>query len=460
MVDDTIAAISTPLGEGGIGIIRISGAEAINIAKKIFKPVKNINWVEESYRLVYGFIHSPEDGLIIDEVLIAIMQAPYTYTREDVIEINCHGGAIPLRKTMEVVLNMGARLAEPGEFSKRAFLNGRLDLAQAESIIDIIRAGTEDALRLAVGQLSGGLSKKYEEIQNELLQITALIEANIDFPEDEVDEYNLEEIHLRVTEIAKKINELIKGAETGKVYREGVRTVIAGKPNVGKSSLLNVLLKENRAIVTEIPGTTRDIIEEILNVGGVPLKIIDTAGIRNTEDVIEKIGVQRTRENIEKADLVILVFDASVDLNLEDKEIIELVKNIRGIKVLNKIDLDEDESKIELISNILPEWPLVKISALEEKGIQKLEKQIVDLVTGGHIIPKDGTMVTNVRHKHLLKKSMQHLIDVQNAVEQKMPLDLIAIDVRGAWEAVGEITGTVSTENILDKIFDEFCIGK
>lgn len=460
MLDDTIAAISTPLGEGGIGIVRISGPAAVEIAQKIFRPAKKNNWQKQTFRLVYGHIYDPGDGQIIDEVLLGIMRAPHTYTREDVVEINCHGGALPLRKTLELVLNAGARPAEPGEFSKRAFLNGRLDLAQAESIIDVIRARTGDALRLAVGQLSGGLSKKYASIQEELLAMTALIEANIDFPEDEVEEYNLDEIYSRAGKMAGEIQKLIDGAETGKVYREGVRTVIAGKPNVGKSSLLNVLLREKRAIVTDIPGTTRDIIEEILNIGGVPLKIIDTAGIRDTEDIIEKIGVQKTRESIQGADLVILVIDASREISDEDREIIELVKDKRGIKVMNKIDIADNGENTRYIDAVLPEWPLVRVSATQEKGIDKLEKEIVDLVTGGRIIPADGAMVTNVRHKLLLKKALDHLKEVRAAVENRVPLDLIAIDVRSAWEAVGEITGTVTTENIIDKIFADFCIGK
>jgi len=339
MIGDTIAAISTPLGEGGIGIVRISGPEAIDITNKIFRTDKNANWHKQSFKLIYGYIYNPENEIIIDEVLVGVMRAPYSYTKEDVVEINCHGGALPLRKALELVLEMGARLAEPGEFTKRAFLNGRLDLIQAESIIDIIRANTDDAMRLAIGQLSGGLSEKISEIQQQLLQITALIEANIDFPEEDVDEYNLEDIEQHVGQIVHEINKLLENAETGKVYREGVQTIIIGKPNVGKSSLLNVLLKENRAIVTDIPGTTRDLIEEIVNIGGVPLKIIDTAGIRETEDVIEKIGVQKTRESIDAADFIIMVFDARDGISNADIEIIKMIQPKKGVKVLNKIDI-------------------------------------------------------------------------------------------------------------------------
>lgn len=462
MIGDTIAAISTPPGEGGIGIVRISGPEAIDITVKIFKAAKNKNWHKQNFKLTYGYIYDFDNKQIIDEVLVSIMRAPFSYTKEDVVEINCHGGVLPLRNTLELVLKKGARLAEPGEFTKRAYLNGRLDLIQAESIIDIIRATTNDSIRLAFGQLSGGLSKKINEIQQQLLSITALIEANIDFPEEDVDMYNLDEIKQRVEYIIQEINNLLDNAETGRIYREGLRTVIIGKPNVGKSSLLNVLLKINRAIVTDIPGTTRDIIEEVINIGGVPIKIIDTAGIRETEDIIEMIGVQKTKESIDTADLIILVFDAQVGLNEIDDQIIELVKPKKGIKVLNKIDIQEQKKsslKYKLM-NILPHWPLVDISALEEKGIDKLENEIVSMVTGGKVIPQDNIMISNIRHKNQLVKAVNYLKDVHNGIIQGIPIDLIAIDIRGAWEAVSEITGTAVTENIIDKIFSEFCIGK
>ncbi|WP_449241620.1 tRNA uridine-5-carboxymethylaminomethyl(34) synthesis GTPase MnmE [Desulfoscipio gibsoniae] len=462
MIDDTIAAIATPIGEGGIGIVRISGPRALEITQKVFRASKNKNWYRQNFKLVYGYIYDPGNSVIIDEVLVGLMRAPHSYTKEDVIEINCHGGALPLRNILELILKMGSRLAEPGEFTKRAFLNGRLDLIQAESIIDIIRANTDDAMRLAVGQLSGGLSQKINNIQQQLLEITALIEANIDFPEEDgVDEYDLKNIKQRVEQIENQIKKLLESAETGKVYREGVRTVIIGKPNVGKSSLLNVLIKENRAIVTDIPGTTRDLIEEIINIGGVPLKVIDTAGIRETEDVIEKIGVQKTVESINAADFVIMVFDAQDGISNTDNKIIEMIKNKRGIKVLNKIDIQDDNVAINKhLNGILPHWPLIEISALMKKGIEKLEKEIVLLITDGKAIPRDGVMVSNVRHKNQLVKAIHHLQDIQKAISRGVSIDLIAIDIRGAWEAVSEITGTAITENIIDKIFAEFCIGK
>ncbi len=460
MLDDTIAAISTPLGEGGIGIIRISGPQAVDIAAKIFRPAKQQKWQQKNFQLIYGHVYDPDALIVVDEVLLSIMRAPHTYTKEDIIEINCHGGIIPLQKTLELVLRMGARMAEPGEFTKRAFLNGRLDLAQAESVIDVIRASTESALRLAMGQLSGALSQKLNEIQQELLSLTALIEANIDFPEDEVDEYNPAQIRGRIGQLISAVEELLKSADTGKIYREGVSTVIAGKPNVGKSSLLNVLLREKRAIVTDIPGTTRDLIEEILNIGGLPIKIIDTAGIRETRDIIEQMGVQKTRESINKADLIILVFDATAGYEDEDRRIVELVREKKGVKVLNKVDIVDDEEMRKLLHEVLPGWPLVEISALLETGIEKLEKTIVRLVTGGRDIPRNGAIISNVRHKNQLQKALDHLRQAEQAIREGATLDLLAVDIRAAWEAVGEITGTVVTENILDKIFADFCIGK
>lgn len=460
MIGDTIAAISTPLGEGGIGIVRMSGPQAIDIAEKIFQPYRQRDLRKDNFRLIYGYVQHPEHHEIIDEVLLSVMRAPHTYTREDVVEINCHGGMLPLRKTLELVLSLGARLAEPGEFTKRAFLNGRLDMAQAEAIIDIIRATTGDALSLAVGQLKGGLSKKINAIQQELLSVNALIEASIDFPEDDVEAYHTGDIYQRLTVIKQEIELLLAGAETGKVYREGLKTVIAGKPNVGKSSLLNVLLREKRAIVTDIPGTTRDIIEEVLNIKGIPIKIIDTAGIRETSDVIEQIGVQKTRESIALADLVLLVFDAEDGYGDEDESIINLVKHKKGIKIINKIDLRYQTEISSQIARVLPEWPLVEISALQEKGIDDLERVIYEFVTGGRVIPRDGTLVTNVRHKNQLKKALDSINEARAAIQSGLALDMVAVDVRGAWQAVGEINGTVITEHIIDKIFEEFCIGK
>ncbi|MCG8402234.1 MAG: tRNA uridine-5-carboxymethylaminomethyl(34) synthesis GTPase MnmE [Firmicutes bacterium] len=462
MLEDTIAAISTPIGGGGIGIIRISGPEAIKITEKIFKPAVQSNWREKKFKLVYGQVVEPGTQKIIDEVLLGVMPAPYSYTREDVVEINCHGGPAPLRKVLEKVLQGGARLAEPGEFTKRAFLNGRLDLARAEAIIDIIRATTDDALQLAVNQLSGALSLKLEQVQAELLNIVALVEAAIDFPEDEVEEYSDKKISDRLEKLLREIENLLAGAEAGKIYREGIRTVIVGKPNVGKSSLLNVLLREKRAIVTDVPGTTRDIIEEVLNLGGVPVVLMDTAGIRETKDAVEKIGVERTRATIEMADLVLVVLDAAGGIDREDEEILSLVGNKRGVMVLNKIDVNAhmNTATRDKTRNLLPGWPMVEISALQEQGIRELENTVVELVTGGRVITGEGVMVTNVRHKNQLVKAREHLSEAIAAIQGGLTPELVAIDVRGAWEAMGEINGSIITEDIVDKIFADFCIGK
>ena len=462
MLEDTIAAISTPIGGGSIGIIRISGPETIKITERIFKPAVQSNWREKKFKLVYGQVVEPGTQKIIDEVLLGVMPAPHSYTREDVVEINCHGGPVPLRKVLEKVLQGGARLAEPGEFTKRAFLNGRLDLARAEAIIDIIRATTDDALQLAVNQLSGALSLKLEQVQAELLSIVALVEAAIDFPEDEVEEYSDKKISDRLEKLLREIENLLAGAEAGKIYREGIRTVIVGKPNVGKSSLLNVLLREKRAIVTDVPGTTRDIIEEVLNLGGVPVVLVDTAGIRETKDAVEKIGVERTRETIEMADLVLVVLDAAGGIDREDEEILSLVGNKRGVMVLNKIDVNAlmNTTARDKTRDLLPGWPVVEISALQEQGIRELENTVVELVTGGRVITGEGIMVTNVRHKNQLVKAREHLSEAIAAIQGGLTPELVAIDVRGAWEAMGEINGSIITEDIVDKIFADFCIGK
>ncbi len=464
MLGDTISAISTPLGEGGIGIVRLSGPESMEIVKKIFKPAYNKNWEEEKYKLVYGHIIDPETGQVVDEVLLGVMPGPHSYTREDVVEINCHGGPVPLRKILALTLSAGARLAQPGEFSKRAFLNGRMDLAKAEAVIDIIRAATDDALQAAVNQLTGNLSQEIETIQDELLGVLALVEATIDFPEDEVEEYSPEKITERLGKTGARIEKLIESAKTGRVYREGVRTVIVGKPNVGKSSLLNVLLKEKRAIVTDVPGTTRDIIEEVLNLGGVPVVLIDTAGIRKTSDAVEKIGVERSRESIRNADLVLMVVDAGRGIDEEDREIFGIIKNKTGIAVINKIDIGKSDSHSTIvrkeIESSLKEWPVVEISALRGEGIKQLEETVVDLVKGGKAMVKESVMVTNVRHKNQLCKAKKHINEAINAIKGNITPELVAIDIRAAWEAVGEINGSVVTENIVDKIFSEFCIGK
>jgi tRNA modification GTPase len=459
MNGDTIAAIATPLGEGGIGIVRVSGPGALEIAKSIFRA-KNKSWTTAgSHRIFYGHVVDRE-GQVVDEVLLSYMQAPHTYTREDVVEINCHGGIVPLRRVLELVLGCGARLAEAGEFSKRAFLNGRLDLAQAESVIDIIRARTETGLKLAVSQLRGDLSRKIFSLQDKLLGLLAQLEAVVDFPEEGLEESAAAEILASSQELLKEVEQLIKGAETGKIYREGISTVIIGRPNVGKSSLLNALLREDRAIVTEIPGTTRDIIEEIINIKGIPLKIIDTAGLRETDDEVEKIGVAKTRDNINRADLVLMVLDAARGLADEDRSIIESISGRKSIILLNKVDVEViniDESEV---LRLAPDCPLLWISAEQGTGLAELEDTIVDMVLGGQATSSDTLLVASVRHKQALEKAASHLLEVINGINERLPLDMVSIDLRSAWEQLGEITGTTSTEELLDRIFADFCIGK
>lgn len=459
MYEDTIAAIATPLGEGGIGIIRVSGPEALQIAKIIFQA-KNKNWTNAgSHRLFYGNIVDRE-GLVVDEVLLSYMKAPHTYTREDVVEINCHGGIVPLRRVLEMVLSCGARLAEPGEFSKRAFLNGRLDLAQVESIIDIIRARTEAGLKLAVSQLKGELSRKIFSLQHRLLGLLAQLEAVVDFPEEGLEESAAVEIMEKSQDLLSEVKQLINGTETGKIYRDGISTVIIGRPNVGKSSLLNAMLREERAIVTEIPGTTRDIIEEIINIRGIPLKIIDTAGLRETEDVVEKIGVARTKENINRADLVLLVLDAARGLTDADRSIIESIGEKKSIILINKVDLEVIKIEKKEVERLAPGSPLIWISAEQGTGLSELEDKIVNMVLGGQATASDTVLVASVRHKQALEKAASHLVEAINGLSENVPLDMVSIDIRSAWEDLGEITGTTSTEELLDRIFADFCIGK
>lgn len=461
MLEDTIVAIATPPGEGSIGIIRISGKEAINIGRNVFTAKKNKDWyIKDNYKLVYGHVVDPKTNEIIDEVILSVMRGPHSFTAEDVIEISCHGGMIPLSRVLKLVLGQGARLAEAGEFSKRAFINGRLDLSQAESIIDLIRAKTETGAKIAMSQLGGGLSQKVVGIQNELLGLLANIEAIIDFPEDDIPEATLEEMNQRARALVDDIHSLLVGADSGKIYREGLRTVIVGKPNVGKSSLLNALLKEQRALVTDIPGTTRDVIEEVLNIRGVPLKIIDTAGVRETQDLVEKLGVEKTRQFLDLADLVLLVLDASEEISQEDLIVIDLVRGKKVITLINKIDLEEKKISFSTIESIIGDSPVVEISAKQEVGLDKLEQIILNLVLDGKVTAVENIYVSNTRHKHALERAENHLNDFVRGLEISMPPDLISIDLKSAWEILGEITGNSVTEDLIDRIFSDFCIGK
>lgn len=458
-IDDTIAAISTPVGEGGIGIVRMSGKDSLDIIAKIFKSYKNKDVKEmKSYTMMYGFIIDPKNNEKVDEVIISYMKAPNTYTREDIVEVNCHGGVVAVKKILSLILENGARLAEPGEFTKRAFLNGRIDLSQAEAVIDLIRAKTTESMHIALEQSQGKLSSKIKSIMNRLLGILAHIEASVDFPEDDIENVVSSKIIKDSNEIINELNGLIKNAETGKILREGLNTSIVGKPNVGKSSLLNALLEEKRAIVTDIPGTTRDVIEEYINIRGIPVKIIDTAGIRETSDIVEKIGVEKSKEYIEKSDLIIFMVDSSRPLDDEDLEIIELIKNKRTIVVINKIDLPS-ASDLDTIKRYFNDESIIYASVNTEQGIEDIKQKIEEFVYSGEVKSKD-IYVTNVRHKDILYRAKESIEKGMETIESLLPLDIASVEYRDAYLKLGEITGDTAAEDIIDRIFNDFCIGK
>ena len=457
--EDTIAAIATPIGEGGIGIVRISGEDAEAILKDIFvtKNGKKIEQFKDRH-FYYGKVLNSA-GQVIDEVLAVLMRGPRSYTTEDVVEIHCHGGMIPVRNILKAAIEKGARLAEPGEFTKRAFLNGRIDLAQAEAIMDLICTKSERAAQISVRQLEGGLSKYIGEIRNELLDIMAHIEVTIDYPEEDIEEVTSRRVEDGIKKAIDDIGRLLDTAERGKLIKNGIKTVIIGKPNVGKSSLLNALVRENRAIVTDIPGTTRDVIEEYINIKGVNVRIVDTAGIRETLDQIEKIGVERSKESIKDADLIIMVVDVSRPLEKEDELVIEWLSGRKSIVVANKIDkpvlLD-----IEILKEKIKNTTIVETSLITGKGIEKLEDIIYNMFFEGEISVSDDIMITNMRHQEALVKAKSYLEDVLQGIQNQIPLDLVSIDLRSALESLGMITGETVTEDLIDKIFSDFCLGK
>lgn len=456
MNTETIAAIATFPGNAGINIIRISGYNALGIAEKIFKNKNNQEIRLKPRYLHYGHIVDKE-GKIIDEVLISYMKGPNTYTREDIIEINCHGGIISAKKILETVLSQECRLAERGEFTKRAFLNGRIDLAQAEAVIDIINSKTESSHEISVNHLEGRLSREINDIINNIMQLLANIEVNIDFPEYDEDEVTISRVKELSENIVDKVDRLIKTADTGKIFKEGIKTVILGKPNVGKSSLMNFLLNENRAIVTEVPGTTRDTIEEYVNIKGVPLRIIDTAGIRETEDKVEKIGVEKALQKVDEADLVIMLFDSSIELEDEDLKILDYIKNKKVIYIKNKLDL---ETKLDLSKHESINQDAISISVLKNQGLDEIIDKISKMFFEGSINVSDELIINNVRHKNLLVKAKQSLEEVLNSINQNMTIDFIEIDLKQAMEYLGLIVGKAVSDDLMDKIFNEFCIGK
>jgi tRNA modification GTPase len=459
--DDTIAAISTPLGEGGIGIVRLSGRDSIQIAEKLFSSSKNKPLSQATpYKAAHGFIVDPLINGKIDEVLVMIMRAPHSYTREDVVEINCHGGMIPLRNTLELVLRQGARLAEPGEFTKRAFLNGRIDLSQAEAVLDLIRAKTDESRRIAVEQLQGGISEKITALRDSLTDVCVHIEAYIDFPEDEIETTTQIDFMQALDRIIENLRRLVKTYDEARYFREGLSTAIVGRPNVGKSSLLNVLLQKDRAIVTEIPGTTRDVIEEYLNISGLPLRIMDTAGIRAVQDLAEQEGVRRSLKSIENADLVIAIFDGSEPLKAEDFEVLNKVKDKNVIHVLNKNDLPVAVDEDAFSSFILYPSSLRKISAVRGDGIEALKEQIVASCLKDWKEEREGVVITNLRHKMAIEYACAALDRGVAALKGNRPLEITALELRDGLDSLGEIVGAVTTEDILNRIFSDFCIGK
>ncbi|OEF97317.1 tRNA uridine-5-carboxymethylaminomethyl(34) synthesis GTPase MnmE [Desulfuribacillus alkaliarsenatis] len=454
---DTIAAIATALGEGGIGIIRVSGPDAITIVDKIYKGKNSLSTVD-THTIHYGHIID-SSGAIIDEVLISVFRTPKSYTMEDVVEINCHGGIMPLRRVLATVTDAGARLAEPGEFTKRAFLNGRIDLSQAEAVIDLIRSKTDLSMKAAMSQVQGSLSKQIHTIRQQLVELMAHIEVTIDYPEHDVEEVTKELVINTTEQAIDNIDKILATADQGKIIRDGISAAIIGRPNVGKSSLLNAMLKENRAIVTDIPGTTRDILEEYINVKGIPVKIIDTAGIRETEDIVEQLGVERSRAVMQDADLILFMLNVAEELTEYDITLLKELQGKQAIVILNKTDLvavfTEDNIK-QYVDNT----SIISLSAKEEEGIEHLYSEIERLFIEESIKQTDFSFVTNTRHTALLKTAKAQLNEALNGVQFDVPMDMVTIDITSAWESLGEITGDTVAEGLLDQLFAQFCLGK
>jgi tRNA modification GTPase len=476
MQNDTIAAIATPLGAGGIGVIRVSGADAFDLVRPLLRRPGGSTELPPSHKLTYGHIMDIQSDELLDEVLVAFMRAPHTYTREDVVEIQGHGGPLILRRILRAVLAQGARMANPGEFTLRAFLNGRLDLAQAEAVMDLIGAETEVGQRLAMQQLRGRLSTQVQEARNAVLGVIARIEVSIDFPEEDVPTPQAEELRPLIVLAQNQVDALLAGADQGRLYRQGVRTAIIGRPNVGKSSLLNALLRAERAIVTPIAGTTRDTVEEVANLRGIPLHLIDTAGITPTNDPVELIGVQRSRAAAESADVVLVVFDGSETLTEQDRQV---SKELQGlgfgtatqsaqvlsghkrpvIIVVNKADRSQCVEDGELWG-IWPDASIIRTSMLTGEGLPELENALAELVLAGNVVHGESVLVTSARHQEALRRASEHLRAAQASLKRALPLDFVSIDLRAGYSALGEVTGETASEDLLDRIFSEFCIGK
>ena len=457
-MEDTIAAVATAYGEGGIGIIRISGEKALSILEEVFE------FAGETYQIVnrrmtYGRIVDRENEQIIDEVLAVYMKGPKTYTAEDVVEINCHGSMVSLRKTLALVLRKGARLAEPGEFTKRAFLNGRLDLSQAEAVIDIIKAKTDRSFDVAMSQLEGALSLRVTEIRQKLLDLLVDITVNIDYPDEDIEELTYDKIEENILLIGEMIEKLLSTADTGRMIREGLRVAIVGKPNVGKSSLMNSLLRETRAIVTEIPGTTRDTIEEAISIRNIPVYLVDTAGIRETSDEVERLGIERSKAAFNEADFIIFIMDGSSAISDEDREIASYLDGRDSVVLINKNDLERGFTNDD-VRELVNDPVIIETSLINNEGIEEIENHIEELVYGGELSQHDSTMVNNVRHIELLKQSRDSLRDAMEMTLAREALDFIEVDVRNAYDLLGEITGETVSDDIINEVFARFCLGK
>jgi tRNA modification GTPase len=456
---ETISSISTPVGEGAIAIVRLSGVDAVEIADRLYKGAKPLEAVD-SHTINYGHILDPDTGETVEEVMVAIMRAPRTYTREDIVEINCHGGVHTINRVLQLTLKHGARMAEPGEFTKRAFLNGRIDLSQAEGVMDFIRSKTTEASKVANQQMQGRLKAHVEGLRQSILNILAQVEVNIDYPEyDDVEEATTSFLEEEAQKVKDEIRKLLKSSAQGKILREGLSTVIVGKPNVGKSSLLNYLIQDNKAIVTDVAGTTRDILEEYVNVNGIPLKLIDTAGIRDTDDIVEKIGVERSRQALKEAELILYVLNNNEPLTDEDIEILDSMADQNVINIVNKLDL-EPKLDVEDLQKRYPDMPVVRTSIINGTGVDDLEDRIASLFFEGEIQSVDSTYVSNNRHIHLLEQAADAISDAIESAGMDVPVDIVQIDLVKTWELLGEVIGEDVSEQLIDQLFSQFCLGK